>query len=428
MGSGIESLSIPSTVKTIETSAFYYCASLKSLTVAEGVETIGETAFCNCFKLDSVTLPDSLTSIGVDAFDMTAFAQDPANWTDGVLYIDNHLISSGYFDEDLGFVSATGDYEIAEGTKTIANSAFNSSDTLTGVSFPESLTHIGEHAFASCSELLSISGGDGIEHIGAYAFAFCPKLEMAVITGSVGYIGNNAFAGCNALNDVYFEKYEIWSVNGSRLLAEDIANSETAATYLKEAYAEYNWIHTDVFQYRLEGDKAVIIRCDRKLSGDVIIPSRLDGYTVTAIDAQAFGSCTDITSVLIPLSITRIGPRAFLGCTFLSEVYFDSVDGWCAGETELSGEALEDPETAAKYFKETYYENGWTRTSSGNVDGEGEVDANDAIYLLYHVFFGEESYPVDQSCDFDASGSVDANDAIYLLYHVFFGEESYPLY
>lgn len=62
------------------------------------------------------------------------------------------------------------------------------------------------------------------------------------------------------------------------------------------------------------------------------------------------------------------------------------------------------------------------------MDGEGEVDANDAIYLLYHVFFGEESYPVNKSCDFDASGSVDANDAIYLLYHVFFGEESYPLY
>ncbi len=64
----------------------------------------------------------------------------------------------------------------------------------------------------------------------------------------------------------------------------------------------------------------------------------------------------------------------------------------------------------------------------GDVDLEEGVTANDAIYLLYNIFFGEASYPVNQSCDFDGSGNVDANDAIYLLYHVFFGEASYPLY
>ncbi len=64
----------------------------------------------------------------------------------------------------------------------------------------------------------------------------------------------------------------------------------------------------------------------------------------------------------------------------------------------------------------------------GDIDGNEGVDANDAIYLLYNVFFGEENYPVDQECNFDGEGEVDANDAIYLLYYVFFGEESYPLY
>jgi hypothetical protein len=63
----------------------------------------------------------------------------------------------------------------------------------------------------------------------------------------------------------------------------------------------------------------------------------------------------------------------------------------------------------------------------GDVNGDDTVDSNDAIHLLYNVFFGEENYPVNQPCDFNGDGAVDANDAIYLLYNVFFGDEAYPL-
>ena len=61
----------------------------------------------------------------------------------------------------------------------------------------------------------------------------------------------------------------------------------------------------------------------------------------------------------------------------------------------------------------------------GDVDENGEVDINDAIYLLYHVNF-PSTYPIRQKADFDSSGSVDINDAIYLLYHVNF-PSTYPL-
>ena len=64
----------------------------------------------------------------------------------------------------------------------------------------------------------------------------------------------------------------------------------------------------------------------------------------------------------------------------------------------------------------------------GDVDGNGKVDTDDAIYLLYYVMFGEEDYPVNQDCDFDGNGEVNTDDAIHLLYRVMFGEEEYPLH
>ncbi len=61
----------------------------------------------------------------------------------------------------------------------------------------------------------------------------------------------------------------------------------------------------------------------------------------------------------------------------------------------------------------------------GDVDDNGKVDLDDAIYLLYHVNF-PDVYKVNQTTDFDSSGASDLDDAIYLLYHVNF-PTVYPL-
>ena len=68
-GSAVTNVTIPGTVKTVETSAFAGCDQLEYLTVADGVETIEGYAFANCSKLALVTLPDSLKDIGSGAFD-----------------------------------------------------------------------------------------------------------------------------------------------------------------------------------------------------------------------------------------------------------------------------------------------------------------------------------------------------------------------
>lgn len=61
----------------------------------------------------------------------------------------------------------------------------------------------------------------------------------------------------------------------------------------------------------------------------------------------------------------------------------------------------------------------------GDVDGNGVVNSDDAIRVLYYVL-DPAQYTVSQECDFDGDGDVDSNDAIYLLYYTI-APDKYPL-
>ncbi len=64
----------------------------------------------------------------------------------------------------------------------------------------------------------------------------------------------------------------------------------------------------------------------------------------------------------------------------------------------------------------------------GDINGDNQKNADDAIYLLYNVFFGDEEYPLSVDADVNGDNKKNADDAIYLLYNVFFGDTEYPLY
>lgn len=55
-----------------------------------------------------------------------------------------------------------------------------------------------------------------------------------------------------------------------------------------------------------------------------------------------------------------------------------------------------------------------------DLDGDGQLTASDAEYLLYNVLFGDEDYPISGSVDYDGNGLCTSNDAVQLLYYILF--------
>ena len=66
-----------------------------------------------------------------------------------------------------------------------------------------------------------------------------------------------------------------------------------------------------------------------------------------------------------------------------------------------------------------------TSIPTGDVNGDDEVNSDDAIYLLYYTLL-PDLYPINQDGDFDSNGDINSDDAIYLLYYTLL-PDLYPL-
>ena len=72
--------------------------------------------------------------------------------------------------------------------------------------------------------------------------------------------------------------------------------------------------------YFVNYDNTIMITGYTKtIEGELVIPDKIDGMPVTAIEKSAF-SCCEMTSVVLPETVTEIGEGAFNGCTNLTSI------------------------------------------------------------------------------------------------------------
>lgn len=216
-------------VTAIEDNAFAENKTITSVTVPETVIEIGSWAFEDCENLAEINLPSTLERISGNTFKNTAFELDSNNWDSEFLYIDNYLLK--------GSDQITGDVIIKDGTKIIADFAFNYNENITSVTIPSSVKSIGIYAFTECTNLSSVSFNEGLEVISSGAFEYtaideitipnsvksidswafsCTNIESFNVTANVESLSGNAFSGCTSLKAITVDsnnKY-FYSVDG----------------------------------------------------------------------------------------------------------------------------------------------------------------------------------------------------------------------
>ena len=354
----ITELVIPDSVTSIGKLSFAYFGGLTSVVIGDNVTSIGAGAFGYCSNLTSVTISDSVTSIGRGAFaycdnltniyitDMVAWCNISGSYNfisnspiDKNLYLNNELIT---------------ELVIPDGITSIGMGTFVCCSSLTSVVIPDSVTSIGSSAFAYCSSLTSVFIGDNVTSIEAGAFGCCSSLTEIVIPSGVTSIGNSAFYDCSNLTSVYYKgtagdwfNITIESDNSSLTDAMRYYYSETEPT-LNAGGTAYDgnywhyvgdkivvWVYgeeigTEGLEYTLSEDGAYYSVTDYTgTATEVVIPSTYEGLPVAGIGNSAFENCSELTSVVIPDSVTNIGNNAFNNCSSLTSVYITDIAAWC---------------------------------------------------------------------------------------------------
>lgn len=190
-GTCIKTVTIPSNVKTIGSSAFADNNYLTSVTM-DGVQDLGERAFFRCPALTSVTMNDNLQSLGQSAFaECTALPAIalPAGLT---------RLGENAFEGCTDLASVT----FPDGLAEIGAYAFNGCSALASATLPDGLPLLGENAFENCTALTSVTFPDGLEEIGAYAFANCQSLTDVDLPDMLKRINEAAFNGCQSLTNI----------------------------------------------------------------------------------------------------------------------------------------------------------------------------------------------------------------------------------
>ncbi|MBQ6553451.1 MAG: leucine-rich repeat protein [Clostridia bacterium] len=149
------SITLPSTLKRIETEAFRNCWTLRELILPEGLEYIAKESIHGCKQLTELVIPDSVTFIGEDAFD----------WCHGLRKL---VIGSGMKTVPSGIcgnVRALKEVILREGVERVESDAFGTAP-LEKLRFPSTMSDCADDAFASRN--VKVYGTRG-----SYAETFC---------------------------------------------------------------------------------------------------------------------------------------------------------------------------------------------------------------------------------------------------------------
>lgn len=334
-------ITIPASVTTINNSAFYNCRGLTSVIFETGsmVETIGNQAFAET-KLISLTIPATVTSLGrgfvanAPIETLNIFA-NISNISLGSLYslkyltLPASLTTTSYQCnlpklEELHFAGTLTQW-LNITTTNYGNAFFadnegkgklfvNMTDPVIDVEIPEGVTSINAIAFYNNQTIKSVHISSTVTNIAANAFYGCKSITTLSVAAGNSYYDSRD--NCNAI---------IYKYNNSNTLVVGCKNTiipQTVTTINQSAFAGSGLLSITIPSNVTSINSNVFSDCKKLLNVLFVNP-------VNSVYGL-FRGCTSLSTM--PANISGIGDYMFSDCTKMTELDFSSITGTSVGQ------------------------------------------------------------------------------------------------
>lgn len=318
---GIVSVTLPSTLKTIGKSSFEGCYALVSVVLNSALPPVfGQNAFSNTNSALKIYVPKLSEDVYLDFEGWNAYSNH-IHQSDAIFgdFSVKRLDSSVEIIQYLGEVSEE---------KTIVVPA-----EIDG----KAVTTIQENAFTGRGVgRAHVVISEGVQFIADYAFYGFEPLVSLTLPKSIKSVGKNAFYGCSFLQTITTEAEIPFEVEATSFKATNtklkIFVPENCLDSYRNAWREYfsrifisGSIYEDYSIKKINGGVAITgyLGTDRVIT----IPEEIDSMKVIEIDDYAFFRSQMLESVTLNGTVKVIGANAFEGCSNLRQVNFTDNSG-----------------------------------------------------------------------------------------------------
>lgn len=338
--SGLTTVKITGSMENLPSKAFYECSTISEIYLNDGLVSIGDY----CFKgtsITSISIPSSVSTINDTAFIGAELLND-ITFTGTTFVFESGIL----FNQDktkILFIKSnlTGVLTIPNTITEIVENQFSNLKLVTEIVIPQNVTYIDSSAFFGCDllELITVSSSNqeytsvnGVLYNKDKTNIISIPLnykQSLIFEDSITSFDYDLFLYITKITSLEFKKsVEQISIEGLGLLTEltSIEVSSENTKYYTQDGILYNYEKTEILfvPYKVAGEVTIpegiteIPKSSFKLRNQITeinLPSTLE-----VINEEAFYNCTLLSQINFPTNLVEIGRYSFFACTSLEEI------------------------------------------------------------------------------------------------------------